>query len=137
MNFINGWHHTGDIGYRDDDGYIYVVDRKRDMIVSGGFNIFPSEIEQVLFGHPAVQDCAVIGVPHDKWGEAVKAVVVLSPGVSATEEELLAHCRQELGGMKTPKSIDFLDDLPRSAVGKTLKRALREKYWRGQERQVH
>jgi acyl-CoA synthetase (AMP-forming)/AMP-acid ligase II len=133
----NGWHHTGDIGYRDDDGYIYVVDRKRDMIVSGGFNIFPFEIEQVLLGHPAVQDCAVIGVPDDKWGEAVKAVVVLSPGVSATEEELLAHCRQELGGMKTPKSVDFSDELPRSAVGKTLKRALREKYWRGQKRQVH
>ena len=133
----NGWHHTGDIGYRDDDGYIYVVDRKRDMVVSGGFNIFPFEIEQVLLGHTAVQDCAVIGVPDDKGGEAVKAVVVLSPGVSATEEELLAYCKQKLGGMKRPKSIDFVDELPRSAVGKILKGSLREKYWRGQERQVH
>jgi fatty-acyl-CoA synthase len=133
----NGWHHTGDIGYRDEDGYFYVVDRKRDMVVSGGFNIFPFEIEQVLLSNAAVQDCAVIGVPDNKWGEAVKAMVVLSPGFNETEEDLLAYCKQKLGGMKTPKSIDFLDKLPRSAVGKILKRVLRQPYWKDYDRQVH
>lgn len=132
----HGWHHTGDIGYIDEDGYIYIVDRIRDMVVSGGFNIFPFEVEQVLMKHPAVQDCAVIGVPHEKWGEAVKAVVQLVPGREASEEELIAFAKEELGGMKAPKSVDFIDDLPRSAVGKVLKREIRKPYWEGRERAV-
>lgn len=131
-----GWHHTGDIGYRDDEGYFYINDRKRDMIVSGGFNIFPFEIEQVLLKHPSIQDCAVIGVPDEKWGEAVKAVVQLAPGQTVTEAELIAACKAVLGSMKTPKSIDFTEALPRSPVGKVLKREVREKYWQGQARRV-
>lgn len=131
-----GWLHTGDIGYRDRDGYWYITDRKRDMIVSGGFNIFPFEVESVLMAHPAVQDCAVVGVPDPKWGEAVKAVVLLAPGRSAEAEELIALCREKLGGMKTPKSIDFWEDLPRSPVGKVLKREIRKAFWEGRERAV-
>jgi acyl-CoA synthetase (AMP-forming)/AMP-acid ligase II len=131
-----GWHHSGDVGYRDEDGYIYIVDRIRDMVVSGGFNIFPFEIEQVLMKHPAVQDCAVIGVPDDKWGEAVKAVVQLNAGANTGAEELIAFAKAELGGMKAPKSIDFIDSLPRSAVGKVLKREIRRKYWEGRDRAV-
>jgi fatty-acyl-CoA synthase len=133
----NGWHHTGDIGYRDEDGFFYIVDRKRDMVVSGGFNIFPLEIEQVLLAHPDVQDCAVIGVPDEKWGEAVKAVIVHSPGSAVSDKELQNFCRKSLGGMKTPKSVDFVDDLPKSAAGKILKRIIREKYWGEQKRKVH
>ncbi len=133
----NNWHHTGDIGYRDEDGYFYIVDRKRDMVISGGFNIYPFEIEGVLLGHPAVQDCAVIGVPDEKWGEAVKAVVVITPGKNTTEEELMEHCRSKLGGMKTPKTISFWDELPRSAAGKVLKRVIRDKYWETKDRKVH
>ncbi|MEQ8344893.1 MAG: AMP-binding protein [Sneathiellaceae bacterium] len=131
-----GWLHTGDIGYRDGDGYWYITDRKRDMIVSGGFNIFPFEIESVLMSHPAVQDCAVVGVPDEKWGEAVKAVVQLAPGKSADRDELIALCREKLGGMKTPKSIDVWDDLPRSPVGKVLKREIRKAFWEGKGRSV-
>ena len=133
----NDWHHTGDIGYRDKDGFFYIVDRKRDMVVSGGFNIFPLEIEQILLAHPDVQDCAVIGVPDEKWGEAVKAVIVRSPGSTVSDKELMDFCRNSLGGMKTPKSVDFVDDLPKSAAGKILKRMIREKYWKEQERKVH
>ena len=131
-----GWHHTGDVGYKDADGYLYIVDRKRDMIISGGFNIYPSEIEQVLWSHPSVQDCAVVGAPDEKWGEAVTAVVELKPGVSVSTEALSAYCRERLGGMKTPKRIEVWDRLPRSAVGKVLKRDIREKYWAGRERRV-
>ncbi len=131
-----GWHHTGDIGVIDQDGFVYIVDRKKDMIISGGFNIYPSEIEQVLWSHPAVQDCAVIGVPDEKWGEAVKAIVELKPDRQAAAEELLALCRQKLGGMKTPKTLEFVDTLPRSPVGKVLKKDLRARYWQGQARQI-
>ncbi len=131
-----GWHHSGDVGYRDADGYIYIVDRIRDMVVSGGFNIFPFEIEQVLMKHPSVMDCAVIGVPDEKWGEAVKAVVQLQQGANTGAEELIAFAKAELGGMKAPKSIDFIDSLPRSAVGKVLKREIRKKYWEGRDRAV-
>jgi acyl-CoA synthetase (AMP-forming)/AMP-acid ligase II len=131
-----GWHHTGDVGYKDSDGYLYIVDRKRDMIISGGFNIYPSEIEQVLWSHPAVQDCAVIGAPDEKWGEAVTAVVEVKPGFSVTPEALSAYCRERLGGMKTPKRIEIWERLPRSPVGKVLKRDIREKYWVGRERRV-
>ncbi len=131
-----GWHHTGDIGLMDSDGYVYIVDRKRDMIISGGFNIYPSEIEQVLWAHPDVQDCAVIGVPDDKWGEAVKAVVELKPGATTAPQDLLDFCRARLGGMKTPKSAEIWPQLPRSPVGKVLKRDIRERFWAGQARRV-
>jgi fatty-acyl-CoA synthase len=124
-----GWQHTGDLGYRDQDGFIYISDRKRDLIISGGFNVFPLEVEHVLTRHSSVQDCAVIGVPDAKWGEAVKAVVELAPGKTVSEAELIDLCKQSLGGVMAPKSIDFIDQLPRSAVGKVLKRELRERYW--------
>lgn len=131
-----GWHHTGDIGVIDEDGFVYIVDRKKDMIISGGFNVFPSEVEQVLWSHPAVQDCAVIGVPDEKWGEAVKAVVELKPGAAARPEELIALAREKLGGVKAPKSVDFMTSLPRSPVGKVLKKDLRAPYWAGRERKI-
>ncbi len=131
-----GWHHTGDIGVIDDDGFVYIVDRKKDMIISGGFNVFPSEVEQVLWSHPAVQDCAVIGVPDDKWGEAVKAVVELKPGAAAAPEELIALVKEKLGGVKAPKSVDFTASLPRSPVGKVLKKDLRASYWAGHDRKI-
>ena len=133
----HGWQHTGDIGYRDADGYLYITDRLRDMIISGGFNVFPFEIEQVLFTHSAVQDCAVIGVPDPKWGEAVKACVQLKPGAAVTAEELISLCKSKLGSMKAPKSVEFLDQLPRSPVGKVLKRELRAPYWTEVERGVN
>jgi acyl-CoA synthetase (AMP-forming)/AMP-acid ligase II len=133
----HGWHHTGDIGYRDPDGYVYITDRLRDMIVSGGFNIFPFEIEQVLFAHPAIQDCAVIGVPDEKWGEAVKACVQLKPGAAVSADELLDICKAKLGSMKAPKSVDFVPELPRSPVGKVLKRELRIPYWTALDRAVN
>ena len=131
-----GWHHTGDIGVIDEDGFIYIVDRKKDMIISGGFNVFPSEVEQVLWSHPAVQDCAVIGVPDEKWGEAVKAVVELKPGAAAAADELIALARDKLGGVKAPKSVDFVATLPRSPVGKVLKKDLRATYWTGHDRKI-
>ena len=131
-----GWHHTGDVGYRDEDGRFYIIDRNKDMIISGGFNIYPSEIEQVLWRHPAVLDCAVIGVPDDKWGEAVKAVVELKQGMAASEDDLKLHCRASLAGLKTPKSIEIWETLPRSSLGKVLKKEIREKYWQDQWRRV-
>ncbi len=132
-----GWHHTGDIGYRDEEGYFYITDRKRDVIISGGFNILPFEVEQVLLQHPAVQDCAVIGVPHEKWGEAVKAIVQLAPNASATEDELITLCKDKIGGMKAPKSIDFWERLPRSDIGKILKKEIRKPYWVNRPRNVN
>ncbi len=131
-----GWHHTTDIGIKDQRGLITIVDRTKDMIVSGGFNVFPSEIEAVINAHPAVLDCAVIGVPDEKWGEAVKAVVQLKAGQTVAADELIARCKQELGSVKAPKTIEFWEELPRSAVGKILKREIRGKYWTGQWRAV-
>jgi acyl-CoA synthetase (AMP-forming)/AMP-acid ligase II len=132
----NGWHRTGDIGVKDEDGFIYIVDRKKDMIITGGFNVYPSEIEQVVWGHDAVQDCAVIGVPDEKWGEAVKAIVELKPGQTASEDEIIALCKDELGSVKAPKSVEFWDELPRSPVGKVRKKDMREKFWEGRDRAV-
>ena len=132
-----GWHHTGDIGVMDAEGFITIVDRKKDMIITGGFNVFPNEVEQVLNSHPAVQDCAVIGVPDEKWGEAVKAVIQLKPGSDCVAEELVALCKAGLGSVKAPKSVDFIDDLPRSAAGKVLKVDLRKAYWEGRGRAVN
>ncbi len=132
----NGWYHTGDIGYLDADGYLYIHDRLKDMIISGGENVYPAEVERVLIEHPAVADVGVFGVPDDKWGEAVKAAVVLKPGNSLTAETLLAFARERLGGYKCPKSVDFVESLPRNPSGKILKRLLREPYWKGMERNV-
>jgi acyl-CoA synthetase (AMP-forming)/AMP-acid ligase II len=132
-----GWHHTGDIGVMDADGFITIVDRKKDMIITGGFNVYPNEIEQVLTQLPEVQDCAVIGVPDEKWGEAVKAVVQLLPGASITEQRAQAYVKEKLGGVMTPKSVDFVEALPRSPVGKVLKTELREQYWSDQDRAVN
>jgi len=134
--FKQGWLHTGDVGYQDGDGYLYIVDRMKDLIVSGGFNISPSEVEQVLWAHPAVGDCAVVGVPDDHWGEAIKAVVELKAGAQWDAEQVLAYCRERLGSMKTPKTIEVWEQLPRSSVGKVLKRDIRERYWSGQARRV-
>ena len=131
-----GWLHTGDIGRRDADGYFYITDRKRDMIISGGFNIFPFEVESALMEHASVQDCAVIGVPDEKWGEAVKACVQLKPGSNVGADELIAFAKEKIGSMKVPKSVDFIADLPRSPVGKVLKRELRAPYWQGRTRAV-
>ncbi|MEN8719498.1 MAG: AMP-binding protein, partial [Oceanococcaceae bacterium] len=133
---IDGWLHTGDIGHIDADGYLHITDRKKDMIISGGFNVYPSEVEQVLWGHPAVQDCAVIGVPDPQWGEAVKAVVERNAGQSVSAEELIVLCKEKLGSVKAPKSVDFVDSLPRSPVGKVLKKDLRERYWQNQGRRI-
>ena len=118
----SGWHRTGDIGFKDEDGYIYIRDRKKDMIISGGFNIFPSEVEQVIWTHPSVQDCAVIGTPDDKWGESVTAVVELKSGKMINESQIIDICKQELGSVKAPKAVHFWDELPRSAVGKVRKK---------------
>ncbi|HYF28006.1 MAG TPA: AMP-binding protein [Baekduia sp.] len=130
-----GWHGTGDIGQMDEDGFVSIVDRKRDMIISGGFNVFPSEVEQVIWGHPAVNDCAVIGLPDEKWGESVTAVVELKPGQEVEADELVKLCRDRLGPVKTPKTVIFRE-LPRSPVGKVLKRELRDEFWSGRARAV-
>jgi acyl-CoA synthetase (AMP-forming)/AMP-acid ligase II len=133
---VDGWLHTGDIGHLDAEGCLHITDRKKDMIISGGFNVYPSEVEQVIWSHPAVQDCAVIGVPDEKWGEAVKAVVELNAGQTATAEELIALCKEKLGSVKAPKSVDFVATLPRSPVGKVLKKDLRAKYWQDTARKI-
>ena len=132
----DGWMDTGDAATLDDEGYLYVQDLVKDMIVSGGENVYPRVIEEVLFKHPAIADAAVIGIPDQKWGEAVKAVVQLRPGATATEAELIEHCRGQLGGFELPKSVDFIEALPRNASGKVLKRELREPYWEGHGRRV-
>jgi acyl-CoA synthetase (AMP-forming)/AMP-acid ligase II len=132
----HGWHHTSDVGIIDSRGFVTIVDRLKDMIVSGGFNIFPVEIEKVIQGHPAVLDCIVVGVPDDKWGEAVKAVVQLKPGQAADEEQIIALCKEHLGSTKAPKSVEFWPELPRSAVGKLLKKDVRARYWGDQWRAV-
>jgi acyl-CoA synthetase (AMP-forming)/AMP-acid ligase II len=131
-----GWHHTGDIGYKDEDGYVYLVDRKKDMIITGGFNVFPSEVEHAILTHPQVLDCAVIGVPDEKWGEAVKAVLQLKPGATIDEGALLGAVKAKLGSVKTPKSIEIWPDLPRSPVGKVLKREIRKPFWGERERKI-
>jgi acyl-CoA synthetase (AMP-forming)/AMP-acid ligase II len=132
----DGWLHTGDIGLRDDDGYFYIVDRKKDMIISGGFNVYPSEVEQVIWSWDGVQDCAVIGVPDPDWGEAVKAVVELKAGATLDTAALIAHCRERLGPVKTPKSVEVWPMLPRSQVGKVLKRDIRDRFWIGHSRRI-
>ena len=132
----DGWVHTGDIGYLDSDGFLYVVDRKREMIVSGGFNVFPRQVEDVLAGHPAVAQAAVIGVPHPKWGEAVHAVVVLRHGAAASADQLIAAVKEQLGSVCAPKTVAFTGALPVNPSGKVDKRALRAPFWSGRDRQV-
>lgn len=132
----DGWLHTGDMATVDEDGYVYIVDRKRDLIISGGFNIYPREVEEVLFRIPGVSEAAVIGVPDKKWGEAVKACIV-KRAPEIMEEEIIAHCRQHLPAYKVPKSVDFIEEVPKNAYGKVLKKVLREKYWEGFERRVN
>jgi acyl-CoA synthetase (AMP-forming)/AMP-acid ligase II len=131
-----GWLHTGDLGTLDDEGYLYVQDRLKDMIVSGGENVYPRVVEDVLSGHPTIAEAAVIGVPDERWGETVKAVVVLKPGAGATAAEIISFCRGKLGGFELPRSVDFVDALPRTPTGKVLKRVLREPYWASNERHV-
>ena len=134
----NGWVFTGDAGYLDDNGYLFIVDRVKDMVVTGGENVFTTEVENAVISHPAVQDVAVIGVPHPEWGEAVHAIVIPHPGQSVSENELLAHCRELIAGYKLPKGITFRDEpLPLSGAGKVLKTELRKPYWEGFERQVN
>ena len=134
--FRHGWLHTGDLARRDDAGYLYIVDRSKDMIVSGGFNVFPREVEDVLTTHPAVAAAGVIGVPDDTWGEAVKAVVVLRPGMHVEAAELIALVREAKGPVQAPKSVDFVASLPLTGLGKPDKKALRAKYWGGSTRGV-
>jgi long-chain acyl-CoA synthetase len=134
----DGWLYTVDLATVDEEGYIYIVDRKKDMIISGGENVFSTEVENVLYTHPAVLEAAVVGVPDDKWGETIKAIVVLKPDTTATEQEIIAHCRARMAHFKIPRSVDFYAGaLPKSGSGKILKRELREQYWVGQGRRVH
>jgi long-chain acyl-CoA synthetase len=131
-----GWLHTGDIGMFDDRGYLFLLDRAKDMIITGGNNVYPREVEEIIVQHPAVATVVVVGIPDDYWGEAVHAVVVLEPGAEASREEIIDHCGRQLAGYKKPKSIDFVDALPVSGYGKVLRREVRERYWRGQERRI-
>jgi acyl-CoA synthetase (AMP-forming)/AMP-acid ligase II len=133
----NDWFHTGDAGFFDEDGYLYIHDRVKDMIVSGGENIYPAEVENALFGHPGVADAAVIGVPDERWGEAVKAIVVKKEGTSPSPAEIIAWARNRIAGYKLPKSVDFIDVIPRNPSGKVLRRELRKPYWEGRDRQVN
>ena len=135
--FRHGWLYTGDLARRDADGFLYIVDRSKDMIVTGGFNVFPREIEDVLTTHPAVAAAGVIGVPDPQWGEAVKAVVVLRPGASVDAAELIALVREAKGPVQAPKSVEFVDALPVTGLGKPDKKALRARYWGGAARAVN
>lgn len=131
-----GWLHTGDLGMMDENGYIFLLDRKKDLVISGGNNIYPREIEEVLLKHPAVYEVAVIGVPDPLWGESVKAIVALRPGSTTTGEELIAFCQAHLASYKKPRTVEFIPQLPKNAYGKILKRELREQYWQGQQRRI-
>jgi len=135
--FIDGWVHTGDAGFIDDEGYVFVNDRLKDMIISAGENIYPAEIESVVASHPALLECAVIGIPDDRWGELVKAVVVLRVGHTVKTKALIAHCRAQLADFKVPRSVDVIDALPRTPSGKVQKHILRGPYWEGHDRQVN
>ena len=132
-----GWFRSGDAGYLDEDGYLFIHDRVKDMIVSGGENVYPAEVENVLMAHPGIADVAVIGVPHEKWGETAKAVVVKAPGSDPSAEEIIEFSRQQLAKFKCPTSVDFVETLPRNPSGKVLKKDLRAPYWEGRERQVN
>ena len=133
----DGWLRTGDAGYLDEDGYLFIHDRVKDMIISGAENIYPAEVESAVYGHPDVAEVGVIGVPDDKWGESVKAIVAPKPGTSPDPEDIIAFARTRIAGFKVPKSVDFIEALPRNASGKILRRELREPYWAGRTRRVN
>jgi len=133
----DGWVHTGDCAYMDEDGFIFIVDRVKDMIVSGGENVYSAEVENAIALHPAVAMCAVVGIPDNHWGEAVHAFVVCKPGAAAINaDNIKAHCRELIAGYKCPRSVEFRDSLPTTGTGKVLKNTLREPYWRDQPRRV-
>jgi len=132
-----GWLFTGDMAVIDEEGYVTIVDRKKDMILTGGENVYSTEVENILYAHPAILECAVVGVPDQKWGEAVKAIVVLKPGRKAAEQEIIQFCKERLAHYKAPKSIDFIESLPRTGSGKIHKKSLRDKYWEGFDKKVH
>ena len=132
----NGWLHTGDVGHLDERGYLYLTDRTKDVIISGGFNVYPGEVEQVIWAHPAVEDCAVVGAPDDDWGERVTAVVELKPGRQVTADELQHWCRDALGPVRSPKDVVFVDRLPRSVNGKVLKKDVRAGFWADHDRTI-
>lgn len=132
----NGWYHTGDMGFLDDEGYLFMVDRKADMIVTGGENVYPKETEDVLYQHPAVLECAVVSAPDPKWGERVQAAVVLKSDQSATEEELISFCKNRLAGYKCPKAIEFWEALPKTPVQKILRKEVKKTFWKGHERAI-
>ncbi len=133
----DGWMRTGDAAYMDEDGYVFIYDRVKDMIVTGGENVYPAEVENALFGHPSIADAAVIGVPDEAWGEAVKAIVVLKPGAPPDPADIIAWTRARIANYKTPKTVDFVDLIPRNLSGKILRRELREPYWKGRARRVN
>ena len=133
----DGWLYTGDMAVMDEEGYVTIVDRKKDMILTGGENVYSTEVENILYMHPAILECAVIGVPDEKWGEAVKGIVVLKPGQKATVQEIIQFCKDRVAHYKAPKSIDFIDALPRTGSGKIHKKGLRDSYWKGYEKKVH
>jgi acyl-CoA synthetase (AMP-forming)/AMP-acid ligase II len=133
----DGWMRTGDAAYMDADGYVFIHDRVKDMIRTGGENVYPAEVENALFGHPSIADAAVIGVPDDTWGEAVKAIVVLKPGAPRDVDDIIAWARARIAHFEAPKSVDFVDTIPRNITGKILRRELREPYWRGRDRRVN
>jgi fatty-acyl-CoA synthase len=132
-----GWLYTGDLAVMDAEGYVTIVDRKKDMILTGGENVYSTEVENTLYMHPAILECAVVGIPDEKWGEAVKGVVVLKPGEKATDQEIIQFCKDKMTHYKAPKSIDFIDVLPRTGSGKIYKKSLRDKYWEGYDKKVH
>ena len=134
---VHGWHHTGDVGYVDEEGFVYIVDRKKDMIISGGFNVYCAEVEAAIMALPDVYECAVIGIPDDHWGETVKAFVVLRPSASLSDTALISYCKQKLGGVKSPKFVEFCDEIPKTAAGKIDRKKIRAPYWEHAERQVH
>ncbi|MGB1867805.1 MAG: AMP-binding enzyme, partial [Porticoccaceae bacterium] len=128
---------TGDAGYLDDDGYLYMHDRVKDMIISGGENVYPAEVEDALYSHPDIADVAVVGVPDDKWGEAIKAFVVIKDGADLSADQIIEFARTRIAKFKCPKTVDFIDILPRNMSGKILRRELREPYWEGKDRAVN
>jgi fatty-acyl-CoA synthase len=133
----HGWHHTGDVGYVDEDGYVYIVDRKKDMIISGGFNVYCAEVEAAIMALPQVREAAVIGVPDEKWGEAVKAFVAIKDGESLSEDDVICHCKAKLGGLKSPKSVEFWREIPKTPAGKVDRKTIRKPYWAAADREVH
>ena len=132
----SGWYHTGDMGYMDEEGFVFMTDRKADMIISGGENIYPKEVEDIIYKLHAVKECTVVAAPDAKWGEVVQAVVVLEQGQQATAEEIIEHCKNNLAGYKCPKAVAFWQDLPKTVVGKIMKKDIKKKFWEGKERMI-